>query len=349
MPERRARTAAIALFLTTSMMAAPAAIAQSPAEFFADKTVKIVIGFSTAGTYGQYAQIAARHIRKHVPGTPNVIVQSVRGGGGIVAINHLTHVAPKDGTTLIVMPINMVQDGLLNPQAKYDPRQFEWIGRLMELVQIGVASEKSGLATLADAKTKAASAGGIGASNPTSMNWKILNLMAGTKFNVVSGYKGLPDATLAWERGEVDTVMMNWETAVQRFDVQIKSGKVKPLFVYSNRQMPEVPKGLPALGEFGRNAVEKAFLDIYTVGPRFGRSLAMAAGAPPERLKAWREAFQKMLKDPEFLAEVKTRQMRHDPESGEDVAKYVTASMQYPKSVIDEAKKLYEKLLSDKH
>jgi tripartite-type tricarboxylate transporter receptor subunit TctC len=348
MPQCFARTAAIAFLLATASFAAPAAVAQSPAEFFAGKTVRIVIGFATAGTYGQYAQIAAQHIRKHVPGTPSIIVQSVVGGGGIVAINHVANVAAKDGTTLIVMPINMVQDGLLNPQAKYDPRKFEWIGRLMELVQIGVASEKSGVTTLADAKTRIVSAGGIGATNPTAMNWKILNLMAGTKFNVVSGYKGLPDATLAWERGEVDTVMMNWETAVQRFDAQIKSGKVKLLFNYANRRMPELPKELPALGEFGRNAAEKAFLDIYTVGPRFGRSLAMAAGAPPERLEAWRDAFRKMLKDPEFLAEVKTRQMRHDPESGEEVAKYVAASTQYPNSVIEEAKKLYDRLLTDK-
>lgn len=321
--------------------------AQSTAEFFADKTVKIIIGFSPAGTYGQYSQLAARHLKKHVPGNPAIIVQSVRGAGGIAALNHVARIAPQDGTVLIVPPINIVQDGLLNAKAQYDPTKFHWVGRLMELVQLGIVSEKSGIKTLADARVKSISAGGIGATNPTSMNWKILNTIMGTKFKVISGYKGLPDATLAFTRGEVDAVMMNWETTIQQFPSEIKSGKIKPLFVYSNEPFAGA-KDLPALGELGKTPIEKAFLQIYTVGPRIGRSLALYGAVPAERLAVWRKAFQAMLKDPEFLAEITKRNMRFDPLDSQAVTAFVGRSMQHSKETIAGVNALYKKLTAEK-
>ncbi|MEQ1717942.1 MAG: hypothetical protein ABL907_18535, partial [Hyphomicrobium sp.] len=201
--------------LAVSMVGA--ARAQSPADYFAGKTLRILIPFDIAGTYGQYAQLAAHHLRAHLPGNPTVIVQVMQGAGGGVALNHVFNVAPKDGTVAIIPAINMVQDSILNPLAKYDVAGFEWLGRMMELVQLGVASEKSGVMSLADATTRAVSAGGSGTTNPTVMSWNILNIMAGTKFNVVSGYKGLPDSQLAWERGEIDSVMLNWEHVVERY------------------------------------------------------------------------------------------------------------------------------------
>ena len=317
--------------------------AATPEEFFSGTTVRIIIGFSTGGTYGQYSQLAARHIRKHLPGNPTVIVQSMQGGGGVAALNYVANVAPKDGSVVITAPINVVQDGLMNPNAQYDPARWQWIGRMMELVQMGVVWDKAGVRTLDDAKTTAVSAGGIGATNPTTMNWRILNRMAGTKFNLVSGYKGLPDATLAWQRGEIDAVMMNWETAVQRFAPQIEAGEVRPLFSFTSGPSAEM-KDLPALGEMGRDAVEQAFLQIYTVGPRIGRSLAVYEGVPADRLAAWRAAFDAMLKDPEFLAEIEKGKMRFDPLSGMEVADFVDKAARHDPETLNRVKELYESL-----
>lgn len=335
------------LAIFAAAVAAQSSYAQTPAQFFAGKTVKIIIGFSPAGTYGQYSQLMARHIKKHVPGNPAIIVQSVRGAGGIAALNYLANIAPQDGTVLITAPINVVQDGLLNLKAQYDPAKFQWIGRTMELVQLGVVTQKSGITTLADATKKSINAGGIGATNPTSMNWKIINKILGTKFNIISGYKGLPDATLAFTRGEVDAVMMNWETAVQRFPNEMKSGKFKPLFAYSSGPVAEV-KGLTALGQIGKTDVQKAFLRVYTVGPRIGRSLAVYGSVPSERLAMWRKSFDAMLKDAEFLAEVNKRKMRFDPLPGTEVAKFVGESMQFSKETLAGVKDFYKQLTSEK-
>ncbi len=343
---QKLRLALAPLVVVFASIGQPAS-AQAPDEFFRGKTVRIVIGFETAGTYGQYAMLASRHLRKHMAGAPSVIVQSMPGASGIAAIRHVAHVAPKDGTTLLLAPINIVQDGLLNTNPGYDPAGFSWIGRMMELVQIGVASEKSGMRSLDDAKTRSFNAAGIGITQPTSLNWHLINALLDTKINVVAGYKGLPDAQLAWERGEADVVMMNWETAIQRFGEDIRVGKVKPLFSYTARPVEEI-KGLPAIGMMGNTQVEKAFLQIFTIGPWIGRSLAVHSSVPEDRVNAWRAAFDAMLKDPEFLAEIEKGAMRFDPLSGAEVDRFVKQSATYPADVLEGVRAYYERVTTEK-
>ena len=124
---------AIAVMLST-------AAAQANDDFYAGKTVRIIIGTTTAGDYGAYAQLMAQHIGRFIPGKPTVIVQTMQGGGGLVALNHLAKIAPQDGTVLSLPHANIVQDGLLNPKAQFDPGQFQWIGRMTSALQVGVAS-----------------------------------------------------------------------------------------------------------------------------------------------------------------------------------------------------------------
>lgn len=341
--------AALALIAST----AQPSLAQTPEEFFRGKTVRIIIGFSTAGTYGQYSLLASRHLRKHMVGNPTVIVQSMPGAGGVTALNNVANILPRDGTVLIMPPINVVQDGLLNPKAQFDAAKFHWLGRMMELVQVGVASETSGVKTLADGKTRVFNAAGVGVTNPTSLNWHIINRLLGAKFNVIGGYKGLPDAQLAWERGEADVVMMNWETAVQRHAAPIAAGKIRLLFTYTQnpiRDVSDLPaaKGVPPIGSFGKDDIENGLLRIFTSGPGIGRSLALYDGVPADRIAAWRKAFDAMLKDDEFLGEMKKGQMRFDPMSGEELTQFVNAAARMPRTTLEGVKKLYEDITASK-
>jgi len=142
-------------------------------------------------------------------------------------------------------------------------------------------------------------------------------------------------------------VMMNWETAEQQFPSELKSGKFKPLFVYSSGPVAEA-RGLPALGEIGRNEIQKAFLQIYTVGSKIGRSLAVYGNVPADRVAVLRKAFDAMLKDPEFLDEVAKRKMRFDPMNAEAVTKFVSASMQHSKETLQSVRAFYKKLTDEK-
>src|SRR4029079_7749605 len=105
----------------------PAHPAQASDDFYAGKTVRLILGTTTAGDYGLYAQLMAQHIRRFVPGKPTVIVQSMVGGGGLLALNHVAKIAAQDGTVLSLPHINIVQDGLLNPKVHFASAVSQWM------------------------------------------------------------------------------------------------------------------------------------------------------------------------------------------------------------------------------
>src|SRR5262249_41999331 len=157
--------------------------------------------------------------------------------------------------------INIVQDGLLNPKVQFDASRFQWIGRAAPTLQVGVASQKSKIRTLDDARKFEAVAGASGVNNPTGLNPRILNALAGTRFKIVTGYKGTGEAKIAWDRGEVDVMTVGWDYLSERYGDQIRAGLVSPLYVYGVRP-PELA-GVPSITDFGRDEAEKAFLQIY--------------------------------------------------------------------------------------
>ena len=315
-------------------------------DFYAGKTVRIIIGTTTAGEYGAYATLMAQHIGRFVPGRPTVIVQTMLGGGGLVALNHLAKIAPQDGTVLSLPHANIVQDGLLNPRAQFDPGRFQWIGRAASVVQVGVASAQSKARSIEDAKARELIAGASGVTNPTGLNPRILNALAGTKFKIVTGYKGTSEARLAWERGEVDVVTTSWDGIIERYGDQLKAGLIHPLYIYGMTRPPELAT-IPSITEFGRNDAEKAFLQIYTIGAEIGRAFAFPPGVPEHRVTMWRSAFMTMLDDPEFRRAVAKGNVRLAPLDGATLAASVAKVVGLPKDTIAQAAVFYERLLAE--
>ena len=315
-------------------------------DFYAGKTVRIIIGTTTAGEYGAYAQLMAQHIGRFVPGKPTVIVQTMVGGAGLVALNHVARIAPQDGTVLSLPHANIVQDGLLNPRVQFDPARFQWIGRLASVVQVGVASRQSNARSIEDAKRRELIAGASGVTNPTGLNPRILNALAGTKFKIVTGYKGTSEARIAWERGEVDVVTTSWDGIIERYGDQLKAGQIHPLYIYGMTRPPELA-AVPSITEFGRNDAEKAFLQIYTIGAEIGRAFAFPPGVPEHRVVMWRTAFMTMLDDPEFRRAVAKSNIRLAPLEGAALAASVAAVVGLPKDTIAQAAVFYERLLAE--
>jgi tripartite-type tricarboxylate transporter receptor subunit TctC len=334
------RLIAIAAISFATASAAPAAD-----DFYAGKTVRIIIGTTTAGDYGFYTQLMARHIGKHIPGNPTIIVQSLVGGGGLVALNHMAKVAAQDGTVLCLPHINIVQDGLLNPRVQFDPARFQWIGRAVGALQVGVASAKSNVRKLEDAKSREVIAGASGVNNPTGLNPRILNALAGTKFKIVTGYKGTGETRLAWERGEIEVMSVGWDHITARYGDQLKAKLIHPIFTYG-RPPPELT-GVPAIADFGRNDAEKAFLQIYSIGTEIGRALAFPPGVPAARVAIWRAAFVKMLADPEFKEVVEKGKVRIEPLDGATLAARVREVVTLPKDRIAQAGAFYGRLLAE--
>jgi len=334
------------LLLTVVALLSFAGGARADDDFYAGKTVRLIIGTTTAGEYGTYAQLMAHHIGRFVPGRPTVIVQTMLGGGGLVALNHLAKIAPQDGTVLSLPHANIVQDGLLNPRAQFDPGRFQWIGRLASVVQVGVASSQSKARTLEDAKRRELIAGASGVTNPTGLNPRILNALAGTKFKIVTGYKGTSEARIAWERGEVDVVTTSWDGILERYGDQVRAGLIHPLYIYGMTRPPELA-GIPSITEFGRNDAEKAFLQIYTIGAEIGRAFAFPPGVPDHRVALWRAAFQAMLDDGEFKRALAKGNIRVAPLDGATLTASTAKVVGLPKDTIAQAAGFYERLLAE--
>ena len=187
--------------------------------------------------------------------------------------------------------------------------------------------------------------GSTGRRSVTALGPLMFNRMAGTKMKVIAGYKGTSDIYVAMERGEVDGVAVSWANAKTVHGEQMAKGDLVPFFTIADERIPELPK-VPTVTEFGRDDNEKTFLSIYTSSGTIGRALVFPPGVPADRVAALRAAFDKTLKDPEFLAELKSKQILFAPMTGEALQAYVDKVMKTPQARVDAARKIYAELLA---
>jgi tripartite-type tricarboxylate transporter receptor subunit TctC len=329
------------------LVSGPAAVvpgqAETVAEFYKGKTVRIIIGTGIGGSYGVYGTLVSRHLGRFLPGAPAIIVQPMPGAGGLIALNYLGNQAPRDGTVMSVIHVTVVQEGLFNPKAKFDPGKFQWVGRLASLAVVGVVSQKSGIKTLADAKTREVVAGAPGLNNVPGQSPFVLNKIAGTKFKVISGYTGTGQTFIALERGEVEMAATSMDSLRALHWDKIKRGELIPIFVQAGRRLKEFPN-VPILLELGRSEVEKAFLSVFTITAEVGRSLATPPGVPKDRLDALRRAFDQMRTDPSFQSEVAKLKVETDLLGGAEMQRLVAASLTMSREMRDKARMFYNEL-----
>lgn len=327
------------------VLGATVALAQGEPNF-AGKTVRIIIPSAVGGEYGLYSQLMANHLGKYVPGNPAVIVQAMPGGAGLIAVNWMFSVAPKDGTTLFIPPVNAIQDGVLDPKSKFDPGKIQWIGRLADLTQVGAVMKSSGVTNLEGAKQKQLVAAGIGLTNPTAFNARVLNELVGTKFKILVGYRGTADVELGWLRGEVDLWTVGWDAVKTKYEKELASGDVIPLFVYAPHRLPELPN-VPLLSEFGRNDIENAFLKIYTVGTAMGRSLAAPPDVPLPVVDMYRAAFGKMLQDPAIRETLEKANARYNPMDSKELDRMVADALKLTQEQAEKTRAFYQHMVDN--
>jgi tripartite-type tricarboxylate transporter receptor subunit TctC len=338
-----AATAAAAMLFA----APPQAWAQSSVEaFYKGKDVQILIGAGVGGTYGLYAQLAARHLRKYIPGQPNLIMQSMPGAGGNVALDYSHNVAPKDGSLIHLIHAEVLYETLLTKGVKFNAGNYQYIGRLADADAIALATKASGVRALEDARKKEVTMGATGAGNVFALGPLMMNRVAGTKFRIIGGYKGTSDIHLAMQRGELDGAGMTTANALTLHGDKLKSGELVPFFAIAAKRLAEYPN-LPAMTEFG-SAGDKTLMEIYASAGTIGRALAFPPGVPAERVEALRTAFAKMLDDADFKAEVKKTDAPIAPMSGEQLGAYVAEVLKAPAAEIEAARKLHEELLGVK-
>lgn len=294
------------------------------ADFYEGKVVTIVVGFTPGGTYDQMARLYARHMPRFLPGKPTIVVQNMPGAGSLVATTHLANNAARDGTVLGVIGGGTVWEALLgNPQARYDPKTFNWIGGKSRDNITCLVWHTSPIRTLADAMKAEVIVAATGPGSRTMTFPKALNDIVGTKFKIVGGYPGGNEITLALEKGEVGGYC-GWAlgSLKQRAPQWYDEKKVRFLVQFATARDKDLPD-VPLATDLPKNEHDARIMEFLTSDAVLAWTLLAPPGLPAERVALLRSAFDAMLRDPSVRAEADREKLEIDPVPGSDLQELV--------------------------
>lgn len=325
---------AVALAGAVGIAAAPAPA--TAADFYAGKTIDLLISSGAGGGYDLYARILGRHIDRYIPGTPSIVAQNMPGAGGMRLLNHAYNVAKQDGTVIFTLHQNLPMFQRMGARGvQYDAQKIRSIGRLSAGNELLLASKNSGFKSYKDLYEKEIVVGSTGASSNSTVYPYLARNMLGLKFKVITGYKSGTEVELAMERGELQG-MGSWSLGSMYASgaEYLKPGALVPLVQFGPKREKEWPDA-PTVLELAKNAEDKAALDVVVQGPELGRSYWVGPGVPAERLKILRDAFNQMVKDEKFLAEFKKLKMLERFTTGEEMDAVIKTIFAAPDSSIE--------------
>ncbi len=279
---------AAALILPSAATADDKAIA----EFYGKRTVTIAVGFSPGGNYDLYARLVSRHIGKHIPGNPTVIVQNMPGAGSRRLANTLANVGPHDGTMIGLPNQGIAMDQALGTEGvKFDARKFNWIGSPIEDNNVFWGWHTNPVKTIEDAREREFVVGATGPGSPTTYYPRIMNELLGTKFKVVSGYPGSNELDFAIEKEEVGGRVVSW-TSLKITSDWIPAGKAIVMLQFGLRKTAALPK-VRMLQDLATNAKHREIFEFLCLVPAMGRPFFMPPGVPAERVAAVRSRVRR--------------------------------------------------------
>jgi len=295
-------------------------------DFYAGKTVRIVVGFPAGGGFDTYSRIIARHINKYIPGNPTVVVDNVTGAGSLIAANSVYKAAKPDGLTIGNFIGNLISQQLFGGSGiEFDARKFEWIGVPVKDHVVCALTKASGI-TSVDAWMAAKVPVKLGGSAPGTTNddvAKLLKAALGLPIQLVTGYKGTAPIKLAAESGEIDGGCWAWESIKVMWRNGLDTGEVSIVLQAVPKAVPDLPKVPVAIElaktEEARKLIQAGIHDTAVIT----RPYAAPPGTPKDRVQILRTAFRATMKDRDFLAEAAKSKLDVDPMSGEEVDKIV--------------------------
>jgi tripartite-type tricarboxylate transporter receptor subunit TctC len=317
------RIGLIILFLA---LAAGNTAAMAQTNFYEGKTVRVIVGLAAGGGYDLYARTLARHLGKHVPGNPAVVVENMTGAGSIIAANYLYKIAKPDGLTIGHYLGGIALQQLLGkPGIEFDARRFRYIGvPAQDNFIIGV-HQSTGITDVHAwiASKQMVKFGGIGPGAGSDDIPKILAATINLPAQVVSGYKGTADTRLAFNNGEVQATSNAWESTKSTWKNELNSGMLKVVLQANLKTHPEL-KNIPISYEMAKTAEAKALMaTVLRANSPTVRPFMAPPGTPEERVRILRKAFMATMTDPELLAETKKANLDINPLDGADLEQNV--------------------------
>jgi tripartite-type tricarboxylate transporter receptor subunit TctC len=330
----------LGLLALGSAVPQPARAQSAVADFYRGRTVNLIVGYSAGGGYDTYARIFARHVGKHIPGNPAIVVQNMPGAGSLKLANYLYNVAPKDGTTIGVFSRGLAMEPLIGGNnTQYDSTKFTWLGSGTNEHSVFVVWHTAPVKTWNDLVSKPFTVGGEGSGSDPDIYALLLRNAFGAKLRLISGYPGTAELAIALERGEVDSrASWSWSSLKSLRPHWIAEKKVHFPVQLNLAPNPELPD-VPLIMQFAKNDQQRQMLRLVLSRQDMARPFIAPPSLPEERRTALRKAFDDTMADPELIAEMKARGQEVNPVSGPAIEKMIAELYASPKDVVAETRK----------
>jgi tripartite-type tricarboxylate transporter receptor subunit TctC len=330
------RRAALICFAASLVTVAPAG-AQSVEEFYRGKTINLLVGFAPGGGYDIYARLLSRHIGKHIPGQPSIVVQNMPGAGSLRAAQYLYAVGAKDGTAMATFSRQMGITPLLQANVQFDGTKFTWLGSITNETSTCVTWHTSRVKTWNDILEKQVTFGGDAPGADPDVFASLYKNVFDAKIKLVSGYHGTAPLILAMERGETEGLCgLSWNTIKSRHPQWIKDKTINVLVQAALKKEDDLPN-VPLVLDLTKTEEQRQIIKLFVASQETARPFAAPPGIPADRKAALITAFDRTMKDPEFLAEAQKLNLDVNPLSAKTIDDLLAELYATPKPILEKA------------
>ena len=341
MPSMRMDFPLVPVALAAGLLLPPSPL--SAADYYAGKTIELIVGGGPGGGYDIYARTVARHLGRHIPGQPTIVVKNMPGAGSGKAAQYITGIAPKDGTSVAGIMPGAIMAPLLDDRAApmFDPTKVRYIGTANSGTRVCATLKGTKISNFGDTQKVPAKFGGSGPNDSTYEYGYLHKRTSGALFDIVAGYRGTPDMALAMERGEIDGVCgWDWSSFKSQKPDWLRDNKANVLLQVSMEPHPELTKmGVPVVFDYVKNEQDRKVVERVISQTVFHRSYIAPPETPPAQLDILRKAFDATMVDPQFLADAEKSRVDIEPLSGGKVQQVVQKLYETPKAIVELARK----------
>jgi tripartite-type tricarboxylate transporter receptor subunit TctC len=305
-------------------------------DFYHGKTLTLIVGYASGGSYDLNARLVARHLGRFIPGKPSVVVSNMPGAGSLRSLQYVQRVAPADGTVIEMFDFTEITNSLLTPdKAPIDFRKFKWIGSVARDVAVCYAWQSLNARTLADMQHLPVIH--MGRTNPGSssdIEQKILRKLFRVNVHSVAGYNGSSEGFIAVERGELNGGCITWSSLPPSW---ISQHKITPVLRITSATAPGLAATVPAAPDLLKDERERKVLRLLTAAGELGKPLVLNEQVPGDRVKILRQAFSAMVKDRAFLADAEKLRQDVSPTMGDAAEKILHEIYSSPADIVQAA------------
>ncbi len=326
------------------VLALAQARADPVADFYKGQQIKLIVGYGTGGGYDVYGRLFARHLGRHIPGQPTVIVQNMPGAGSLRAINFLANSAPKDGTTIATFSRDMPLLAIIghNTNVRFDARALTWLGSSSSYANDAYflfVRKDAAVQSIDDARRPGGPPLVLGGTaegatgNDVAM---VLRSALGLNLRLIPGYPDSGGLFLAVDRREIDGRFVGLSATASSHPTWLgPTSNVRMLLQFARAtRHPGYPE-VPTARELARDDKTRALIALAELPYRLSRPFAAPPGVPPERAKALQAAFLAVHNDPAYREDAARLKVDISPIGGHDVVRAIDDIASAPADMLD--------------